>query len=827
MKESLIFSNINSFALIRQLAQRGINSLGIRVFNNRELLSYIWQKNALFPKERIISNKEKAYIYNRFIRESTYFKGSSYEDGKSLCETIDSIRELIEEDEDKVLKDKLLNSSSSKEKYEEIYNIYSKYIKYLNDNNLTDVIVEERKIISSNINIENEITYIKEEDITPLSLKLLNKCFKNIKEINYRDLYGVKETPITLNNLYKTKGFVHEVGNVFKIIHDNKLPLDTCTIACTKLSNFYNAIKEISLKFDIPVFFVDGVPSTEFNAYRLLYLIVKHNDNLYGYNTLKDLLNDYSFNFDKFIEAVQVKDNIDDYIRIIGDLKFSFDSKYNDQIFKNYFSSNKEFIDEVNNFKDILNRGIINFIKEYTVIDDEVVLDSLINDIDLYKSINYIVDFDYLRSLLNQNIKISSNAEGKLVVCSLLRTKEYIRDNMFFIGNDSESFHITLAENTFISDDKLLEISKDYAKTSLKLAELKKQGYSDIIEICSALGVKIYVSYTELDEVELKKHNFISILYILNKSNDQNLTFKKFKESFKQVNGYIGNELSKDEKIIESYLDKTVTIKSNEITQEENKINNLLEKKYSPTTIEEGLKCKRKFLISRILKVEDPDDYDVFRKIENYDLGNIFHLAMEFANDKTKSEDEVLKNAEELFDSLCNLRNPILKYELKRDKDDFLKLVTNGYEYLKGKKQGEVEEPLSKDLEIESSTLHIIGRPDLVVDDAIIDYKTKKHITHVENDKLSCIQALIYAIARSDKHITHVEYYYPYFKKAIKTDYTEADVKEILKSFVDILKNSDFKPAYLEYEDKKKVKEICQYCNYSDICGKDINGKQH
>lgn len=845
MKESLIFSNINSFALVRQLAQRGIDSLGIRVFNNRELLSYIWQKNTLFPKEKIISNKEKAYIYNRLIRESTYFKGSSFEDGKSLCETIDSIRELIEEDEDKVLKDKLLNSSSSKEKYEEIYNIYSKYIKYLNDNNLTDVIVEERKIISSNISVENEITYIKEEDITPLSLKLLNRCFKSIKEINYRDLYGVKETPIILNNLYKTKGFVHEIGNVFKIINESKLPFDKCSIVCTNVNNFYNSIKEISKTFNIPVTFIDGIPAHEYNAYRLLYLIVKHNDNLYGYDTLKELLYDRSFNFEKMFSEIVIKDYFDDYIKLIGDLKLSFNQKENDIIFNNYSKHNTKFGKEVEQFKNILNKGLINFINEYTIEDDDVIKNNLLKDIELYESINGSDDFDFLRTLYNQNITSSYCKEGSITVCSLGKARENIRDNMFFVGNDSETFHITLAENTFISDEKLLEISPNYAKTSLKLAEIKKDLYKNTIQICMDLGVNTHISYTELDEIELKKHNFISILYILNQQGEPKLTFDKFKEKFNETNAYAGNKLTKDEEIITNYLNEKVNIIPNEDKKrEKKKLNDLLDKTYYPTEIEVGLGCRRRFLISKLLKVADKEKYDVFNKFEHYDKGNMFHDVMQYINkNKNITEGEAVKYGEETFDKLCSARNPILINELLNDKKDFIRLVKYGYHYLHTKKQGESEEPITKDIKINSNTIHLGGRPDLVTDTEIIDYKAKSSISHKEEDKLSCIQALLYAYLRDDKNIDHVEYYYPVYKKAIKTTYNKKYVESILNTFITNLIENNFDPAYLNVVEKKKGKakekdeteedkdinkidkdkldEICKYCEYNDVCGKE------
>lgn len=820
MNEKLIFSNIKQFPLIRELAQNGINTVGYRIFNVNELVPYIRLKHLISPTKRQVSNKEKTYIYNLLIENSSYFTGATYEDAKSLCETIDSIRELIEEDEDKVLKDKLTNSIYFKEKNEAIYDIYCQYIKYLNDNNLTDLIVEERNLITSQLKIDKDITIFIEDDISPLSFKLLNTCFNNVIQINFRELFNVKESINTFtDNLYKTKGYGHEVKNVFKIIHDKELPIDTCTIVYTKYSNFYHSIKEQSKLLNVPVNYIDGIQAVEYNAYRLLNLIIRHHDNLYGFNTLKDILYDKSFNYSKLFNQIVIKEYFNDYLRLIGDLKFSFDAEENDRIFKNYKDTNTRFVDEVEQFKNILNNGIISFIRDYVINDDNVITSSVLNDIELYININDKYDFEFFKSLCNHNVNSSYAKEGTISVCSILKAKENIRKNMFFIGNDSDSFHITLCENTFISDEKLLEISPKYAKTSLKLASLKKKQYEDVIELCRDLGVNMYISYTDIDEIELKNHNFVSSLYILNQKVDPNLTFKDFRGKFKETKGYIGNNISKDEALLTTYIDKSKRIITNTILNEtEKRISDLLSKTYSPTEIEEALGCKRKFLIKRILKVDDPEDYDVFKKFENMDLGNMFHDVMKFANDKSKVLQDVLEYAEQIFNATCAMRNPILQYELAKEKEDFMRIVEIGFNYLSKKQEGVAEKMIEKDIAINSDTLHFKGKPDLVTDDAIIDYKAKRKLSHVENDKLSCIQALIYALVNAERPITHVEYYYPFFRKTIKTDFNKADVESILNTFIDCLKSSDFTPAYVGHE--KETLDICKYCKFGEVCGK-------
>ena len=45
----------------------------------------------------------------------------------------------------------------------------------------------------------------------------------------------------------------------------------------------------------------------------------------------------------------------------------------------------------------------------------------------------------------------------------------------------------------------------------------------------------------------------------------------------------------------------------------------------------------------------------------------------------------------------------------------------------------------------------------------------KRKLEHKDEDEETCIQALIYALMNKDLNIDHVEYYYPYFDRTIKT----------------------------------------------------------
>ena len=228
-------------------------------------------------------------------------------------------------------------------------------------------------------------------------------------------------------------------------------------------------------------------------------------------------------------------------------------------------------------------------------------------------------------------------------------------------------------------------------------------------------------------------------------------------------------------------------------------------------------------MIENILRVDGKEEYDVFKKLDNTDLGNMFHEAMEFVN-KGKTKNEVLDEAEKIFNSVRAKRNPILSHELEKEKKEFLKMVTNGYEYLKNKGQGDAEKSLDMSLKIRGNNLNIIGRPDLVTNNVIIDYKAKRSITHKEEDTVSCIQALIYALMCQDKDIDHVEYYYPLFKRIIKTTYFKSNTIALLDEFYNSINNSDF-PAVIDVldikENRSKIEEICKFCSFADICGKD------
>ena len=825
MKETIIFSNINQFALLRLLAQYGVNTVGYRVFDNNSILSFIREKTGNLSSKKMINNKEKAILYTKFLEEdNSYFKGSTYDSAKSLSEVIDSVRMLVVEDEEIEFKTRLVNNKVFKEKYEAIYKLYKTYINYLNEKNETDYIQEVRNLIKLNIKIDLDILIIKGEELSPLNRKLLETCFLNVKEIEYRDLFNKIEAKINFTNLYKSKGYVHEVSNVFKIIADNNLPLDRCTIIYTDYNNYYSSIKEYTNILSIPVTYIDGVPALEFNSYRMLYLITKLNDGLYGYDVLMNLIKDKSFNYVKLIKDVGVTTYIDTFLEEIGDLKFSFDKEHNNQVYNNYIIANTSHKEEIEKFKEIFNKGIISLLKNYLIDDNPSISNKLINDLELYKNISNKDDFDYFKNILNTLINNSIAQESTISVCSIYKAKENIRENMFYIGNDSDSFHISLAENSYISDDKLEEFDKKEAKTSVKIANNKIEAYKRAIQIAFDLGSNVYVSYSEKDETkDLKKHNFISSLFDLQKQSEPVLSFEEFRKRFVLTNTYYGDNLLKEEKIIETYLDKTKLIISEDIIKEkEDIIKDLIDRRYSPTHIEDNIKCRKHFLIRIILGVKDKEDYDVFAKFAHPDFGSMFHSIMEFANEN-KSEDAVNKKAEEIFDMYCAKRNPILKIELDKDKEDFLDIVHSGLEYLKKKKKGEAESRQLSDLNINGKILHIKGFPDLVSGNEIIDYKAKTKIFHKEEDLETCIQALIYALMNSEKNIDHVEYYYPFFNKIIKTTYNEKNVIEVLNKFIDSIINNDFtaaKDILTDKEGKKKLDDICKYCNFNDICGR-------
>lgn len=824
MKEVIIYSQINQFALLRQLAMYGVNTVGYRILNNNAILSYIEEKTGNLISKGMINNQEKAYLFTRFLKEDqSYFKGSTYEAAKTLSITLDSIRLLIEEDEENVIADKLLNSDKSKNKYEAIYNIYKKYKEYLDINNIIDEIQKIRELIKLNIKIDLDVVTIKGEELSPLHKKLLENIFNSVKEVELRELFNRKKVNADFKNLFKSKGYSHEVANVFKIIAENKLPFDTCTIVYTANNNFYNSIKEYSNLLSVPVTYGDGVPAIEYNAYRMLYLVVKLNDGLYGYDVLMDLLKDKSFNYSKLIQELGQVKELNKMFATIGDLKFSFDADYNDKVFSRYKSYHKDYLKEIEYFKDIFNKGIINLIREYVVDDNPSITNSLLNELELYKSFNDIDDFDFFKSLLTTSVNGSMAKEGSIITCSLLKATTNIRQNMFFIGNDNDSFHISLAENSFISDDKLREFNAEFASTSLNMAKKKIENYKNTMQLAFDLGSNVYVSYCEKDEFsELKNHNCISILFDLQKDSEPGLMFEDFKKRFVSTCTYYGNNLRSEEKLIESYIDKTNSIiAQEEIMEQEDRIECLIDKRYAPTQIEDNIKCRKYFLINRILGVNTLNNYDVFAKFANTDIGNMFHEVMKFANEG-KTLDEVNNKAEEIFDSVCAKRNPILHVELDKDKKEFLEIVSNGYKYLQKKKQGIAEQWQETDVDINGVTLHLEGKPDLISDKEIIDYKAKGKVMHKEEDIDSCIQALIYALMNSDKKIDHVEYYYPLFNKYIKTNYDEVEVKDRLNKFINSIINNDFKPAIEVYaDDKNKLEDICKYCNYKDICGRE------
>ena len=124
-------------------------------------------------------------------------------------------------------------------------------------------------------------------------------------------------------------------------------------------------------------------------------------------------------------------------------------------------------------------------------------------------------------------------------------------------------------------------------------------------------------------------------------------------------------------------------------------------------------------------------------------------------------------------------------------------------------------------MNVNGTKLLLKGIPDLLSGSEVIDYKTKKTVTHINNNTLSCIQALIYALMNSKNGIDHVEYYYPYFNRIIQATNNENDTIAQLAFFIDSITKTNFTSVIDENKLLKKDKkstDICKFCSFKELC---------
>ena len=837
IKERIVLApGANSTELLRSLALYGQGCFAMRVYSSAYSLveDMLTRKGIL--NGNVVSDAEAQYMINCCMKNVEAFKNASFTDALNIANSIKTLRNLIVSDE-KSQMEKLVTESGFARKNQSLLELYDLYRKMLaGRKDRIDVI---REALNNEYDLNCEFIKLKEFPLTPLEEALLNKLSNSVREMELSELFGVEDKPYENITYVKAYGNSNEVENVLNHIFENNIHLDDCVIAVSDTRKYNQLLLEYSQKYDLDVTFANGISINNTNPAKLLRLYYEWDINGYhGVDPLMNMIYSSYFNMEKLTEKLGeeigysvIKNTIDR----AGQLKFEPDLKKNKAKAEKYtpLIGEKDGVDPevIRVLAEELGRDCVSFINEYAIVNntnDEEALRIITNGINEY--LRYRPDGHYSDiyvNLLAKNVGRSVSREGCLIVTDIRGALSVCRKNLFVIGLSANNFPGTVRENYLLLDEDL-QLYGDNVPLSTEIIERKKNDLYNLLSLYSALNANISLSYSCYDMTGIKEENASSVLFEIYQKQNPSGTIGEFEEILKKgETSYLQNRLSVSHQILSSLKSDQVLVE----IPEGDIVNQPYEgrRTFSPSALELFFSCKKRFYLSNILGIEEPDPDEPFTVIDARDMGTLVHSVMEYyADNPGISESEFTKQADKMFNDFLKTRTPINDESAKAARKEFMNMAVNGYRNDPGNKVIAAEEKFS--VMNWASGIGIYGYPDRVEVDKngkylIADYKTKRRYEHVEDDINTCLQVVLYAYMMSHRKenrlpISYCTYRYLRYSTPVNCVYNsdmERQLNEKLMEVKDTLDSGYFPCAENE--------ENCKYCKFASICGKDKRKK--
>ena len=830
MNETIIFApSCRGTELIRTLARFGKNTLGVRVEGATGLSRIALMRSGISVQETFLPRREEPSVYNAFLNQIPYFAAASYADCEQLASAIFSIRSLIPEQEEETVRD-TLSGGEFQNKNLALAEAYTQYQKSLQDNQFIDTIGLIRKTIAEANPLTADFLILKEYPLSPLEKSLLQKLSGgNYQEIRLIDLFEKQESAISEIVMTDAYGASNEVEDILGYIYQNNLPLDQCVIAVADSSSYAQLIYDESLQYNIPVSFGNGIPIINSNPAELLKLYNEWDTKgFHGVNALEKLLTSEALD-----RQTLGLTGIHKICKVAGQLRISSNGKENEKRIQAYRGTitndeDLETLNQVTHLAEELAKGCRYFISTYSMIRegfagrvDRSAIGVITNTLDAYTKFSENDISLIIPDLLAKTVCSEISHEGELYVSSISNALASLRPHLFVAGLSASIFPGSPKENYLLLDsDYLLFGNETEVPTSANRIRDKKEKLLELLQVASALGVNIRMSYAGYQLAEHKEDNPSSVLFEIYQAAHPDASIETFRKSLRHT-GFFDHVLSGVSKIGQAYNRNIIGEADAAPEQEEIQMADL-EKAWSPSALEIFFSCPRRFYLTRILKIQEPEDDDPFTVINADQLGTLAHTQMDHLAEKHVSKKEFLKRAENDFDDFLKSRPPLHPEAVTREKQAFLKMMENAYDGDPGNEVLSAEDKWTVEHE---SGVKLFGYPDRIekVDDEhcmIADYKTKRKIDHVEDDVDTCLQVLLYAYMAEKQGIpvTSCEYRYIRRNDSVTCQYNDA-IKEALarklEYFKQCLETSNY-PCNPGKED-----ENCKYCKCAGICGKE------
>ena len=709
MKETIIIaSEVNGIELLRSLAKFGVNTMGVRILNGVQLAKLALMRSGITVTEQTITSREQPALIYSFIDDIPYFKEASFADAENLSGALHTLRNLVVEagvgKEEQAIEEGLKNGEFQ-DKNEDIFQVYARYRALIKELNMTDNIEIVRRAIREARPLDAHIYSLREYPLTPLEEKLAEAVSgggKSLKEVSLSQLTGREGTfpaNITVTEGY---GSINEIENIIAEIYRNRTALDRCVLACTDVSSYSQLIYDLSVRYNIPVTFGEGIPISNSNPARLMKLIALWDGQGFnGVDALRSILLSEALDRSKLSEALGTEEilttkQIEKIAEMAGALRISFDRNINQKRIEafshsldlkdkkdGYSRRSKETLLMITKLSQELESGFAGFIAKFSYIRpepagriDRSALGYITDTINAYMGYTTGENIgEVVEEIMKRSVCAENSAEGHLHITSLSKAASTLRENLYVCGLSAAEFPGSPSENYLLLDSDLLAFGQERVPTSVECINKKKADFQRLMELAGAMNINVKLSYSGYSLSQLKERNPSSVLFGLGDKVKQVGYF----ESEISTARLVGISYSNGSKIVES-LTGEAEMDSDTLYGEALDINasrEALKRAWSPSALEMFFNCPRRFYLTKVLGIPEIDGDDPFKVIDAASLGSLVHSMMEklARQFEAMSLEEFLGECDKEFDDFLLSRPPLHQSSAEREKIEFLEMM--------------------------------------------------------------------------------------------------------------------------------------------------------
>lgn len=846
MRETIILApGANAAELLKTMARFGKNTFNFRIVNAAGLAALALQRSGIAVTKRLITVQEAASLIARFLPELDYWKNSGYPDAEQLASTLQTVRLLVTENERETVREKILQGDFTA-KNDGVLAVYERYLAACEAQGLMDTVMLLRQALAiAEPFSDADIVILKEYPCAPLEQALADRLAGHPCEaVSLLSLFEKTPAPLKIESYTAAYGASNEVEDLIGTICELDMPLDCCTVAVTETRQYTQLILDLCRALGFPVTFGCGIPIANALPAAFLKALSKWNTTgFHGTDALRELIFGGFFNVNALLDKLGIEwSTLSDLVPAAGALRLSFDAQSNTEKITAYAATlpetSKQIADTLRRFAAELEKGPVYLLQTYAKIRmeddaamkiDRSALQVIGQSLRAYLSFapeDTACDIEpIIPEILNKTVCSEQSAPGKLHVTNLGGCGSALRENLFVLGLSADKFPGRPTENFIVLDDEYLRFS-EAAPTSQNNIERKRAQLTDTLLLASSLGCSIRLSYSDFNAADLKGANFSSVLFdLFRREHGDTATVEDFTRILRHT-GYFDRALFADSGVGREYKAGTKLL-STPAAAASQELQDVKDPDFSPTAIETFFSCPRHFYLGSVLRLPEPEEDDPFTVIDAAQYGNLAHEMMElYAQKPEMTEQEFLMAGERRFERFLAQRPPIHAVDAAAERQGFAEMLSLAYAHARSEKGIRPESKLSV---THATGIRLQGRPDRLEqkDDGtytVVDYKTKRKISHEENDVRSCLQVMLYAyMAEQAKGlpVTGCEYRYLRLGKNVLCEYneqTKAELDSLLQEFKEALDRGSF-PA-------TPSKDACKYCSFGAICGKEFSQEE-